>query len=651
VLQVDDSCGYNQCKSAFCDHPNASSCRAKPFVSTPVADLILRIYHRDELVHTQKLTESLIIGRQNPNRGANEPMPFAVCDLDNPGGTARRKLVIAEANEKALSRNQATVELLGDDRVRVANISRNVGITLNGERLPPLAESSNETSWRDIEVTVRPICAEIEKAEFSFRVEAEGSIMSSSGALMTLDLVTLAPGASPEESVVLGELLRGDEELSAKDLAKWLLNSMSVFHKGATAVEFLQHAAESLGSIVGLDYVAGLTYENGEWHLLHERESKFTGTPSTRILDQILHDKRSFRCVPRGSNSQLGIDSIVAAPILGTDGQLRGALYGDRRSGNREITELEQMVVEIVASATANGIARLEQQKKAMRAQIQFEEFFGSVLAEELNKDPTLLNGRETEVSVLFCDIRGFSRISDAIGPAQTLRWINDVLNEMSVCVVKTGGVLVDYVGDELMAMWGAPRELSDHADLACKAAIEMRGKLSILNDRWESIIGEKTEVGIGINSGTALVGNTGSNLKFKYGPMGTTVNLASRVGSATKAIRRNVLITGDTWELLEDKSNARRLCTIEVINIPNAVPVYELVESVTDNWQQLKTDYESALVHFEREEISQAVAVLGDVNRRHPGDDPTMTLLGRAVAAMQNGVDEKHPVWVLPTK
>src|SRR5207248_3044278 len=99
-------------------------------------------------------------------------------------------------------------------------------------------------------------------------------------------------------------------------------------------------------------------------------------------------------------------------------------------------------------------------------------------------------------------------------------------------------GVVVDQIGDELMVMWGAPEVQPNHAVLACRAALAMFECLPSLNERWLSIIGEPIKLGIGINSGIAQVGNVGSKIKFKYGALGNTVNLASRVQGATKHVK-----------------------------------------------------------------------------------------------------------------
>ena len=156
-------------------------------------------------------------------------------------------------------------------------------------------------------------------------------------------------------------------------------------------------------------------------------------------------------------------------------------------------------------------------------------------------------------MTLLFCDVRGFSRVSEKLGPAGSLRWMNDVMTELSGCVLAEGGVLVDYVGDEVMAMWGAPQDQPDQADRAVRAALAMLAALPASTAAGRQAWATTTEIGVGVNTGPAQVGNTGSRFKFKYGPLGNTVNLGSRVQGLTKYLKRPLLVTRATRERLGD--------------------------------------------------------------------------------------------------
>jgi len=301
-------------------------------------------------------------------------------------------------------------------------------------------------------------------------------------------------------------------------------------------------------------------------------------------------------------------------------------------------------------------MARLDAslEKKRLREKV-FEQHFTPELARELarNPDPMKMQARQAEVSVLFCDIRGFSAISERLGPSQTIGWLGAVMGEFSSLVIERGGVLVDYTGDELMAMWGAPNEQPDHAALACAAARDILASLDRLNETWRPLVGAETEVGIGVNTGEALVGNVGSHRKFKYGPLGTTVNLASRVQGATKYLRSSLLITENTAAQLPEGFHTRRLCQVRVRNIQKPIRLFELEPPHGGaSWSALKQRYESALDEYEGGNFHRASAVLGDVLLTSPEDGPSLQLMARVVEAMlEEEGGEFSPIWSLPGK
>jgi adenylate cyclase len=231
------------------------------------------------------------------------------------------------------------------------------------------------------------------------------------------------------------------------------------------------------------------------------------------------------------------------------------------------------------------------------------------------------------------------------------MEWIGEVMGALSDCVLAHRGVLVDYIGDELLAMWGAPEEQPDHARLACRAAIDMLGVLPKLNARWQWRLDKPMALGIGINTGVARVGNTGSRQKFKYGPLGNTVNVASRVQGATKYLRSPLLITEFTQARLDPSFSTRRLGKVRVVNIERPVNLYELVPPDVPAWLELRAGYEDALDHFENERFREAAARLGKLMGTHPEDGAALVLMARAINSLVEKPVSFDPVWELPGK
>ena len=264
------------------------------------------------------------------------------------------------------------------------------------------------------------------------------------------------------------------------------------------------------------------------------------------------------------------------------------------------------------------------------------------------------MQARHEDVSLLFCDVRNFSGISERLGPSQTVDWLSGFMGEFSTRVIDLGGVLVDYTGDELLAMWGAPNHQPNHAELAAQAALEIMECLAELNKKWEPIVEAETKVGIGINTGEALVGNIGTHRKFKYGPLGTSVNLASRVQGATKYLKTPLLITGNTAAQLGDSFKTRRLCKVRVQTILEPVDLYELAEDgVDEKWIDQARRYEDALQLFEENKLRDSSAILSNVLLETQNDGPSLQLMSRVVKSMLLDLPSSRfsPIWELPGK
>ncbi len=272
--------------------------------------------------------------------------------------------------------------------------------------------------------------------------------------------------------------------------------------------------------------------------------------------------------------------------------------------------------------------------------------YFTPRLARQLRRHPQLLaTGRRTEVSTLFCDIVGFTCVSERLGPEQTIGWLSAVLAAMSACVMAEDGVLVDYTGDQIMALWGAPHDQSDHAIRACRCAAAMMEALPALNEAWRGIVVQDTAVSIGINSGDAFVGNIGTPQKFKFGALGNTVNLASRAQGAARHLRAPVLLTGATRASAGAEFSTRRLGWVRVNNIEEPVELYELIPFPATSTASLVEGYESALAHCEAGALAQASHLLRALLEAFPNDGPSLLLMSRIIG------DEFESVYQLPGK
>jgi adenylate cyclase len=251
-------------------------------------------------------------------------------------------------------------------------------------------------------------------------------------------------------------------------------------------------------------------------------------------------------------------------------------------------------------------------------------------------------------------DVRGFSRIAEQFSPRETCLLMGDVLERLTARIKDHGGVVVDYAGDGILAMWNAPIPQGDHAALACRAAMAMVGELAGLNERWADRIKTRLALGIGVNTGAALVGNTGSTHRLKYGPLGSTVNLASRVEGVTKQFEVPVLITETTHAKLAGSFVTRRLSKVRVVGIDSPVVLYELHGETADaEWNAFRDAYEEALSLCEQGRLSEACRALFPMLDDPQGrrDQPSLILASRALDGLRSRGREFDPVIAFQSK
>ncbi len=603
--------------------------------------LQLLLYKNEQLLHALALDGPVELGRQDEG----EPPPYA---------RKNAKLVIAHKGENEISRRLLRAEPLPDGSVRLTNTGR-APLTLSDGRVLEPKQSAQARP---------PVVLNLEPAG-RWACRLQDAATPPVEEIHSLPHAT-APPRPPDPSSrlpSLSGLSRGG--FDTREVMDWLDQVLGVLQAAADSDDFFAHAARAAVQMADLDSAQVLLLdERGAWKpcAAFAAAGGAAGPPSERVLEKVRREKRAFLRLPAapGNDSVTlpGAEAIVAAPVLDRQENVLAALYGERllsgmmAPGRPPLTSVEARLIEVLARGVAAGLARLTQERAALASRVRFEQFFTPELARRIASDAEeLLQAREAEVSVLFCDVRGFSRISERLGPAATLEWTQDVLEAMSRCVLEQGGVLVDYIGDALMAVWGAPEEQPDHAARACRAALGMLAALPGLSQHWQGTVKEPTRLSIGVNTGRAQVGNTGSRSKFKYGALGNTVNLASRLQGATKDLKSPALISAATREALGEGFCSRKLGAIQVMNIAEPVVVHELLAPGRPDWPAIKEQYEMALDLFEMKEFALAARAMADWRVRHQEDGPALVLMYRAVRCLVEGPLQGHPVWALTEK
>src|SRR5690606_16581366 len=255
------------------------------------------------------------------------------------------------------------------------------------------------------------------------------------------------------------------------------------------------------------------------------------------VLSDVLAD--ATRATPSGAMAGAGMSRNAAcAPLIAGEGRVRGVLYLDSLTPSSRVSDedLDFLVSFAGIGAVAlDNIRSAERSRNEARIRDNFERFFTPHLAARIAASPEALGlgGERRTVSVLFADIRGFTELAARMAPDETARFLTEYFTEMVECVFRHGGTLDKFIGDAVMAQWGAPIGERDDCDRAMQAALDMMEELDRLNARWRTEGRPTLEIGIGLNVGDVFAGNIGSDRRLEYTVIGDPVNVSSRLCGA----------------------------------------------------------------------------------------------------------------------
>ncbi len=256
------------------------------------------------------------------------------------------------------------------------------------------------------------------------------------------------------------------------------------------------------------------------------------------------------------------------------------------------------IILQFAQLAAFIGFRILTEEENVKFIRNTFSKFVSQDIVEELlnNPESITLGGSRKEVTVFFSDVRGFTTISEKLSPEELVQLLNEYLSEMTELIIDYRGTIDKYMGDAIMAFWGAPVKNDDHAYYACVAALAQARKLSELQLRWKERNIPVLNIGIGINTGPAVIGNMGSSRRMDYTLMGDTVNLGSRLEGITKTYGVKICISEFTYEKVKDRVYARELDLVRVKGKLEPVRIYELMGLVNEE------DFEKLKLSFKKE-------------------------------------------------
>jgi adenylate cyclase len=400
-------------------------------------------------------------------------------------------------------------------------------------------------------------------------------------------------------------MVRQEGAVPRAQVARWLDTLAGLLRTEGGLARLYEGAARALAALAGLDDAGVAIRGDDGWQ---------AGAVPAEVLDRVAGE--------RGGTCVAGPGGVVVAAAVGSgSGAADAVLWGRAAEARGRPGTLELRLVETLAAAVAAARSR----RQAPSAE-----------------------GQEREVTVLFCDVCGFSGLAERLGPRVAGRLAADALEHVTGCIRAHGGVIVDYHGDGVLAMWNAPDDQSDHAGRACLAALAIKAGLPRLSAAWHETVGGPLELGTAVNTGPAVVGNTGSRQQFKYGPIGHTVNLAQRIEGAVKEFGLPVLITGATRQRIGEAFATRRLCRARVAGLREAVDLYELHGTeATAEWRDRRDAYELALSLFESGQWGAACRTTYRLLAGQEGnyDRACLQLVGRAVQCLRSPPATFDPV------
>lgn len=257
-------------------------------------------------------------------------------------------------------------------------------------------------------------------------------------------------------------------------------------------------------------------------------------------------------------------------------------LFKNLQNWNTAFLCIELLFIFVVTIALKYVIE--EKSKKFLKS--AFSKYVAPAVVDSLVKNPDKLSlgGEKKELTILFSDIRGFTTLSEKMDPKMLSKFLNEYLGEMTKIIFGTKGTLDKYIGDAVMAFWGAPIDFPEHGANACAAAVQMQLALAKEKPKFLREYGIEVEVGIGLNSGMVSVGNMGSKDNFNYTVLGDDVNLASRLEGLTKYYRSSIVTTRQTLDQIKRAGlpapDTRTLDFVKVKGKKQAVEIIQVLEA-----------------------------------------------------------------------
>jgi adenylate cyclase len=402
----------------------------------------------------------------------------------------------------------------------------------------------------------------------------------------------------PPEATIVRQVAIKDsqakiEEQAAQKLSL-LLEISKELSKQLDVDKLLERVVDITFQVMNVDRVSILMVEGADKELVPRVSKNRTGDEggsrhvprsiARRAVDErvaILTDNAAADARFKGKSIVMqSVRSAMCAPLMGSEAIVLGLIYVDNLSSTHAFGDEDLEFLIAFSGIAAVAIENTELTERVQREAVvrsNFQRYFAPDLAAQIaaSEEAVKLGGEKRPVVVFFSDIRGFTPMSESMSPDEIATLLTEYFTEMVEIVFEHGGTLDKFMGDAIMALWGAPIAHADAADRAMACAIEQMRVLETLNAKWADEGRQAVQIGIGINFGEVFAGNIGSDRRLEYTVIGDAVNVASRLCS--KAGPGEIMVSESFYKALKTRPNVEQLESIELKGKSRKQAVYRV--------------------------------------------------------------------------
>ena len=501
--------------------------------------------------------------------------------------------------DPTISRRHAEVSLV-DGGVKVKDVGSSNGTFLNGARISEALATENDVVTfgkvafrvKEVRAPLHPKVVPQVSAEFTGAKPAGGTIVRQlpvnvSGGVPAI--VTATPSGVSHLKVTAKSL----EELREKKL-ELLLEISKELSKQQELDRLLDKVVEFTFQVMNVDRVSILLLEAATGELVPRISRGRTAQSSASkhvpqsIARKVVEDRVAILSDNTAADERFkgksiliqSVRSAMCTPLMGTDQKVLGILYVDNLTATHSFSDDDLKFLIAFGSLAAVAIEnsqRSEQMRREALVLSNFQRYFSPNIAQVIaqQQDAGRLPSEKRPVVLFFSDIRGFTPMSETMSPDAIATLLTAYFTEMVEVVFEHGGTLDKFIGDAIMALWGAPMAHEDDADRAMRCALDQLAALEKLNAKWEDEGRPALAIGIGINFGEVFAGNVGSDRRLEYTVIGDAVNTAKRLCDTAGA--NEILISEPFYQQLKQPPKVDPLEPIQVKGKSKKIPVYRV--------------------------------------------------------------------------